>query len=36
MIELETIQRVQRLLATGEHSHRAIARLAVVSRATVS
>lgn len=36
MIELETIQRVQRLLAAGEHSHRAIARLAVVSRATVS
>ncbi len=35
MIELEKIQRVHRLLATGEHSQRAIALLAGVSRATV-
>ena len=35
MIELEKIQRVHRLLATSEHSQRAIALLAGVSRATV-
>ena len=36
MIEPETIQRVARLLASGQYSQRTIARLAAVSRATVS
>ena len=35
MIEPETIQRVSRLLATGQYSQRTISRLAGVSRATV-
>jgi len=36
MIEPEKIQRVQRLLATGQYSQRTIAHLAGVGRATVS
>jgi transcriptional regulator with XRE-family HTH domain len=36
MLKLETINRVQRLLATGQYSQRAIARMAGIGRALVS